>query len=247
MSKKAALAQSKLQQAKGRQRRHSSIVSTEFDKWSNSDTVEVINLVSDSPQHSPITIVTSSSPKEFKNTKNKGHGSVEKIVQKLQVNREQIQRNKTGPNRDTSQTSQATANTAAEPIRATQQAPHLTTITKPDSSLTANNNIPVTIMIESDNDNNNLPEDPILEDDHAHQEPPPKESTRIDNNEINISKEHSLSEDERSKLQEEQTDSPRSICTTAPSEIPLGIAQEQSPISSLDPEEIDQLNTIFDN
>ena len=49
MSKQAALAQSKLEQAKKRQRRHSSIVSTDLDKWNNSDTVEVINLISDSP------------------------------------------------------------------------------------------------------------------------------------------------------------------------------------------------------
>ena len=102
-------------------------------------------------------------------------------------------------------------------------------------------------MIESDNDNNKMPEDPILEDDHAHQEPPTKVSKRIDNNEINISIEHSLSEDERSKLLDEQTDSPRFNYSTAPSEIPHRIAQEQSLISSLDPEEIDQLNTIFDN
>ena len=126
------------------------------------------------------------------NTNNKGRGSVEKIVRKLQVNKEQTQENKTGHNRDKNQTSQATANTAAEPIQAKQKAPHLTTITIPDSPPTANNNIPVTIMIESDNDYNNMPEDPILEDDHAHQEPPPKESTRIDNNEINVSIEHSL-------------------------------------------------------
>ena len=96
-------------------------------------------------------------------------------------------------------------------------------------------------MIESDNDYNNMPEDPILEDDHAHQELPPKESTRIDNNEINISLVHSLSEDERNRLQEEQIDCPRSNYSTAPSEIPHRIAQEQSPISSLDPEKIDQL------
>ena len=180
------------------------------------------------------------------NTKNKGHGSVEKIVQKLQVNIEQTQRNKSGTSRDTDQTSQATANTAAEPIWATQQTPHLTNILMPDSPLTTNNNTPVAIMIESDNDYN-MPEDPILEDDHAHQEPPPKESTRINNNEINISIEHSLSEDERSKLLDEKTNSPRSNYSTAPSEIPHRITQEQSPISSLDPEEIDQLNTIFDN
>ena len=168
-----------MEQAKRRQRRHSSIVSTDLDKWNNSDTVEVINLVSDSPRHSPITTVTSSLPKDFMNMKNKGHGSVEKIVQKLQVNREHSQRNKTGPNQDTNQTSQATANTAAEHIRATQHTPHLTTIIIPDSPLTANNNKPVTIIIESDNDCNNMPEDPILEDDHAYQEPPPKDSTRI--------------------------------------------------------------------
>ena len=70
------LAQPKLEQAKRRQRRHSSIVSTDLDKWNNSDTVEVINLVSDSPQQSPITIVTSSSPKDFMGTSNKGRGSV---------------------------------------------------------------------------------------------------------------------------------------------------------------------------
>ena len=34
-------------------------------QWHNSDTADVINLVSNSPQQSPITIVTSSSPKDF--------------------------------------------------------------------------------------------------------------------------------------------------------------------------------------
>ena len=92
-----------------------------------------------------------------------------------------------------------------------------------------------------------MPEDPILEDNPSHQELPPKESTRIDNNEINISIEHSLSDDDRSKTYEQQTDSPRSNYRTAPSAIPHRLAQEQSPISSLDLEDLDQLNTIFDN
>ena len=74
-----------------------------------------------------------------------------------------------------------------------------------------------------------------------------KKSTRIDNNEINISIEHSLSDDDRSQTHEPQTDSPRSNYSTAPSEMPQRLAQEQSPISSLDPGDIDQLNTIFDN
>ena len=180
------------------------------------------------------------------NAKNKGRGSVERIVQTLQVNKEQTQGNTTGPARDTHQTSQATTSTETEPVLATQQAPQLTTITIPDSPPTANT-IPVTIMIESDTDCNQMPEDPILEDNPSHQEFPTKGSTRIDNNEINISKEHSLSDDDRSKTHEQQTYSPRSHYSTAPSEIPHRLAQEQSPISSLDPDDIDQLNTIFDN
>ena len=67
-SNQAALAQSKLEQPKRRQqqpRRKTSFVQTELDSWSNSETVEVINLISDSPQQSPIAIVTSKSPIDF--------------------------------------------------------------------------------------------------------------------------------------------------------------------------------------
>ena len=72
------------------------------------------------------------------NAKNKGRGSVERIVQKLQVNKEHTQGNTTGPVRDTHQPSQATTSTATEPVRATQQALQLTTITIPDSPPTVN-------------------------------------------------------------------------------------------------------------
>ena len=67
-SKQAALAQSKLEQTNYRQqqpRRKTSFVHTDLDSWSNSETVEVINLISDSPQQSPIAIVTSKSPIDF--------------------------------------------------------------------------------------------------------------------------------------------------------------------------------------
>ena len=53
-SKQAAQAQSKLEQARRRQRRSSSFISTDLEQWNNSDTVEVINLLSDSTQQSPI-------------------------------------------------------------------------------------------------------------------------------------------------------------------------------------------------
>ena len=55
------------------------------------------------------------------NAKNKGRGSVERIVQKLQVNKEHLQGNTTGPVRDTLQPPQATNSTATEPVRATQR------------------------------------------------------------------------------------------------------------------------------
>ena len=180
------------------------------------------------------------------NAKNKGRGSVERIVQKLQVNQEHTQRNTTGPDRDTHQPSQATTSTATELVRARQQALQLTTITIQFSPPTVNI-MPVTITIESDNDYNQMPEDPILEYNPAHQDLPSKESTKIDNNEKNISIEHSLSDDDRSQNHEPLTDSPRSNYSRGPSEKPQRLAQEQSPISSLDPDDIDQLNTVFDN
>ena len=120
-SKQAALAQSKLEQAKRRQRQHSSTVSTDLDKWNNSNTVEVINLVSDSPQQSPITIVTSSSPKDFMGTSNKGRGSVERIVQKLPINRDQTKGTPTEPNRDTKQSAHSPPITITMLIRAMQE------------------------------------------------------------------------------------------------------------------------------
>ena len=176
-------------------------------------------------------------------TKNKGRGSVERIVQKLPIDKDQAQGNSIGPKQDAQHPAQPRPITLTEPARAIQQ--HHTTINT-QISPTTTSNIPVTILIESDSDHNVMPEEPALIDSNVHQERPPNDSTRIGENEINISIEHSLSDDERCIITE-QVDSPHSSYSTAPSEMPHRIAQEQSPISSLDPEDIDQLNTIFDN
>ena len=228
-----------MEQAKRRQRRHSSIVSTDLEKWNNSDTVEVINLVSDSPQQSPITIVTSSSPKDFMNTPNKGRRSVERIVQKLPFNKDTTKGTPTDPIRTTEPQPHQSQITSWEPSRATQQK----AISTQDNP-TIVKEAPVTILIESDSDHNVMPEDPPLSVGNSPQEPPPTESTRIRDN-INISIEHSLSDDDKCK-NPEQGDSPQSSYSTAPSEIPHRATLEQSPISSLDPEDYDQLNHIFD-
>ena len=153
-SKQAALAQSKSEQAKRRQRRHSSIVSTDLEKWNNSDTVEVINLVSDSPQQSPITIVTSSLPKDFMNTPNKGRRSVERIVQKLPFNKDTTKGTPTDPIRTTEPQPHQSQITSWEPSWATQQK----AISTQDNP-TIVKEAPVTIHIESDSDHNVMPED----------------------------------------------------------------------------------------
>ena len=175
-------------------------------------------------------------------TSNKGRGSVERIVQKLPINRDQTKGIPAEPNRDTKQPAHPPPITITMPIRAMQE--HNPTISIQINPNTAEN-IPVTILIVSDTDHNVLPEETVLIDNHAHQEPPPTESTRIGDNEINISIEHLLSDDERCRIPE-QVDSPHSIYSTAPSQIPDRPIQEQSPISSLDPEDIEHLNKIFD-
>ena len=85
-SKQAALAQSQLEQPKRRQRRNSSLISTDLEARNTSDTVEVINLVSVSPQQIRITLVTSSSPKDFMTQNSPGRKSMDKIVPKLHYN-----------------------------------------------------------------------------------------------------------------------------------------------------------------
>ena len=163
-------------------------------------------------------------------------------MQKLPINRNQTKGTPVEPNRDTKQPAHPPTITITKPIRAMQQ--HHPTISIQNNPNTAEN-IPATILIELDTDHNVLPEEAVLTDNNAHQKPPPTESTRIGDNEINISIEHSLSDDERCKIPE-QIDSPHSSYSTAPSEIPDRPTQEQSPISSLDPEDIEQFNTIFD-
>ena len=241
-SKQAALAQSKLEQAKRRQQRYSSIVSTDLNRWNNSDTVEVINLVSDSPQQSPITIVTSSSPKDFMHTPNKGRGSVERIVQKLPINKDNMKETPSAPVRNIEQLTQQTQNISTEPTRAIQQQQQ-PTITQISPNI--DDEVPVTILIESDSDHNIMPEEPLTASMTAAQEPPPTEPTRIADKDTNISIEHSLSDDESSR-NPDQSDSPQSSYSTAPSEIPHRATLEQSPISSLDPEDVDHLKYIFD-
>ena len=240
-SKQAALAQSKLEQAKRRQQRYSSIVSTDLDRWNNSDTVEVINLVSYSLLQSPITIVTSSSPKDFMHTPNKGRGSVERIVQKLPINKDNMKETPSAPVRNIEQLIQQKQNTSTEPTRAIQQ--QQPTITQISHNI--DDEVPVTILIESDSDHNIMPEEPLTAPMTAAQEPQPTEPTRIANKDTNISIEHSLSDDERCR-NPDHSDSPQSSYSTAPSEIPHRTTLEQSPISSLDPEDVDHLNHIFD-
>ena len=74
------------------------------------------------------------------------------------------------------------------------------------------------------------------------------ESTRIEEDATNIPIEHALSDEEKnSQKQDEPQDSPISSYSTAPSEITARTTQDQSPISSLNTEDIEQLNNIFDN
>ena len=239
-SKQAALAQSKTEQAKRRQQRYSSIVSTDLDRWNNSDTVEVINLVSDSPLQSPITIVTSSSPKDFMHTPNKSRGSVERIVQKLPINKDNMEETPSQPVRNIEQLIQ---HTSTEPTRDIQQQQQQPTITQTSHNI--DDEVPVTILIESDSDHNIMPEEPLTAPITAGQQPPPTEPTRKANKDTNISIEHSLSDDERCR-NPDHSDSPQSSYSTAPSEIPHRTTLEQSPISSFDPEDVDHLNHIFD-
>ena len=146
-------------------------------------------------------------------TSKKGRGSVERIVQKLPISWDQTKGTPTEPNRDTKQSAHSPPITITMPIRALQE--HHPTKSSQNNPNTAEN-IPVTILIESDTDHNALPEEPALTDIHAYQEPPPTESTRIGDNEINISIEHSLSDDDRCKIPE-KADSPHSSYSTAPS------------------------------
>ena len=113
------MVQSKLERAMRRQRRSSSFVSTNLEHWNKSDTVEFINLVSDSPQQSSITIVTSSSPKDFMVHKSPGQDSKDKMVQKLHVHQD------------------APVQASQQPIRSNQPAREPTSITISDSPPTA--------------------------------------------------------------------------------------------------------------
>ena len=170
-SKQAALAQSKLEQAKRRQVRSSSVISTDLDRWNKSDTVEVINLVFDSPQKSPITIVTSSSPKDFMVQKSLGRKSIDKIVQKLHVHQE------------------LPVQASQQPIQSNQPAREPTTVTIPDSPAT------VAITIESDEDHDPIAEDPLIESQSNPQAETQREFTRIGEDAPNIPIEHALSDE----------------------------------------------------
>ena len=218
------MAQSKLEQAKRRQRRSSSFISTDLEQWNKSDTVEVINLVSGSPQQSPMTIVTSSSPKDLMTQKSLGGKSVDTIVQKLHVNQD------------------APARVPKNPICSIQPTFESSAITIPDSPPIA------TIIIESNEDHRPKPEDPLLEGQHIPQAETQKESTRIDENAPNISIEHTFLYGERNcQKQNTSQDSPKSTYySTAPLEISQRITKEQSHISSLGAKDIEQLNNIFD-
>ena len=171
-------------------------------------------------------------------TPNKGRGSVERIVQKLPINKDDMAETPSAPVRNIEQLIQ---HTSTEPTRDIQQ--HQPTITQ--SNHNRDDELPVTILIESDSDHNIMPEEPLTAQITAGQEPPPTEPTRIANKDTNISIEHSLSDDERCR-NPDHSDSPQSSYSTAPSEIPHRTTLEQSPISSLDPEDVDHLNHIFD-
>ena len=86
-SKQAALTQSKLEKGKQRHqqpRRKSSLINTDLESLSNSDTVEVINIVTDCPHQSRITIVISNSPKVFMSQSGPRKKSMDKKFQRLQ-------------------------------------------------------------------------------------------------------------------------------------------------------------------
>ena len=188
------------------------------------------------PDNNP---VTSSSPKDFMHTPNKGRGSVERIVQKLPINKDNMEETPSAPVRNIEQLIQ---HTSTEPTRDIQQQQQ-PTITQTSHNI--DDEVPVTILIESDSDHNIMPEEPLTAPITAAQEPPPTEPTRIANKDTNISIDHSLSDDERCR-NPDHSDSPQLSYSTAPSEIPHRTTLEQSPISSLDPEDVDHLNHIFD-
>ena len=175
-------------------------------------------------------------------TPNKGRGSVERIVRKLPINKDNMKETPSAPVRNIEQLTQQTQNISTELTRAIQQQQQ-PTITQISPNI--DDEVPVTILIESDSDHNIMPEEPLTASMTAAQEPPPTEPTRIADKDTNISIEHSLSDDERCR-NPDQSDSPQSSYSTAPSEIPHRATLEQSPISSLDPEDVDHLNHFFD-
>ena len=172
---------------------------------------------------------------------NKGRGSVERIVQKLPINKDATKETSPAPVRNIGQSS-LTLSISAQPARTGEiiQQPLNTQI-----SPKIVDEVPVTIVIETESDHNIMPEEQPTEPTTAADEPPPTESTRIGDKDINISIEHSLSEDEGGR-NPKQVGSPHSSYSTAPWEIPHRATLEQSPISSLDPEDIDHLNNVFD-
>ena len=175
-------------------------------------------------------------------TPNKSRGSVKRIVQKLPINKDNMKETPSAPVRNIEQLLQQTQNISTEPNRAIQQQQQ-PTITQISPNI--NDEVPVTILIESDSDHNIMPEEPLTASRTAAQEPPPTEPTRIADKDTNISIEYSLSDNERCR-NPDQSDSPQLSYSPAPSEIPHRATLEQSPISSLDPEDVDHLNHIFD-
>ena len=130
--------------------------------------------------------------------------------------------------------------TSPQPIQIIQTTCESTTITIADSSPIAQ------ITIESDEDHHPMPKDPLLEGQPIPKAETQRESTIIDEGEPNIPKEHAISDEERNcQKRDTHQDSPMYTYSTTPSEIPPSITQEQSPILSLNNEDIEQINKNF--
>ena len=214
----------------------------------------MINLISDSPQQSPITIVTSNSPKDFMAQQGPRKKSMDLIVQKIKRTKEEKAQPSKKPER-----AEHEGNINEDPTRSINEAPEpsykgneplreptrenvtdykthpkmddMTIIIIPDSP-----NSKTTILIDSDEDHPTTPKAPIMapmqlqiaaESTRIFQQPSPQQ--------IPPSMEHVISGDEHTAHKDEVAHaSPASAYSTAPSEIPPTAIQNASPNSSLD-------------
>ena len=257
-SKEAAIAQSKLNKAKEHQRRISNSPRIQLDtsKLEQNKSIEVINLISDSSQGSPIKIFTSDDPTAFmstparKKSQEQVNKKIEKIIHRITHSPKKQQNNDENPISIIS-TSHTGLSQDITPITPSHKSTPVGTITKAMTTTqnTAKNstndyqlvktNAPTTTICENKNDNQLL---------HTTCSADTNDDTRSQNNhpkqkQIKKTIKHNIEEQQDIPEERENINEPIDLIHM---EEDNGESLTSSSISSLNTEDIAALDKLFD-